>query len=144
MKTFFCGSPYFSLMFLDPYPMLLSADNGGNLCLWTVRPCRAIYKHKCQLRIKNKRDLDKSLAIMSCDVSCKWSEAVADADPETGEDGRQVKKNINSKGTILPKFCSFAICFLGYGGILLFIYLLIGIHEFVCFVCFVFRSKNIF
>ena len=41
-----------ALVFLDPYPLLASADNEGNICIWVVRPL-VINIGKCVLRLVN-------------------------------------------------------------------------------------------
>lgn len=41
-----------SLLFLDPFPLLLATDQSGNICIWAMRPSR--HKLKCVARLKNE------------------------------------------------------------------------------------------
>jgi WD40 repeat protein len=41
-----------ALVFLDPYPIVASADNLGNICFWVVRPV-VLQVGKCVLRMMN-------------------------------------------------------------------------------------------
>lgn len=41
-----------SLRFLDPFPLLVSSDNAGNVCFWGMRPSR--FKCKCVYRFRNQ------------------------------------------------------------------------------------------
>lgn len=40
------------LRFADPFPVLISSDNSGNICFWGMRPSR--YKCKCLYQMKNQ------------------------------------------------------------------------------------------
>lgn len=42
-----------ALVFLDPYPIVVSADNQGNICFWVVRPV-VLRVGKCILRMMNQ------------------------------------------------------------------------------------------
>ncbi|CEG37948.1 ef hand family protein [Plasmopara halstedii] len=50
------------LQFLDPFPLLLSSDNTGNLCFWAMRPS-AQYKGKCVFRFRNQLTQSESVPV---------------------------------------------------------------------------------
>ncbi|DBA00306.1 TPA: hypothetical protein N0F65_001501 [Lagenidium giganteum] len=69
-----------ALQFLDPYPLLVSSDNVGNVCFWAVRPSR--YKCKCVHRFRNQRGASVGGGIAS--VNC-----IAVLPPSVVDDGNE-------------------------------------------------------
>lgn len=65
-----------ALQFLDPFPLLVSTDNSGNLCIWAMRPSR--FKCKCVYRFRNQRGVNVGGGIASVNCLATYSER----DPE--------------------------------------------------------------
>ena len=62
-----------SVLFLDPYPGLLAADNNGNICVWACRP--SCIKYKCVLRFTNSVEgrFDETSPVLVMAVQCYWN-----------------------------------------------------------------------
>lgn len=70
-------SPITCLKFLNPFPILMSCDAGGNVMLWATRPSRS--KNKLLARWKNRpSDAENggksyATAITTATISCKFN-----------------------------------------------------------------------
>ncbi|CCI44278.1 unnamed protein product [Albugo candida] len=54
-----------SLLFIDPYPLLLATDGDGNICFWATRP--SAFKGKCVYRIQNHSSIkSKNVNAIRC------------------------------------------------------------------------------